>query len=389
MNFNIAIKHLVILVGLAAVFAVPIFLLSGTDTSGLAKDVVQECSGRDSDASACYEDALSALYPTISLTDIFDIIRKVRVDDPAYQFCHVLAHKLGERVVAEDPDAWLDAIALNPPDGMCSNGFIHGVIGGRFRAEVLDDATLETLLPDFKKACEPRENWRATELDRAICYHGMGHLFVFITDADIPKALGLCEQSAPFDVRRVCVEGVFMQIYQPLEPDDFELLKRLPSIPDAETYRAFCAAFGRSDYAGACLREAWPLYREEILAGSGAVRFCSGQPSSVEENNCYVTVSAIIGRMSLGGDDSSAACRAFPSSRQLGCFESVARAVLEEDRTAAPGAVAVCEMAGDPIARQCLERLMLTRAFMFGDDARLNRAFCAAFPADMRERCSL
>lgn len=362
-----------------------------TVRTDVAQAVVNECAGSP-DSSICYEDTISGLYPDHSVDEVFEIVRLVRSLDTSYQFCHVLAHKLGERVVAEDPDRWLEAMSLNPSDGMCSNGFIHGVIGGRFRAEVLDDATLARYVPDFRRACEPREDWQATGLDRAICYHGMGHLYVFITDADISKALGLCEQTAPLDVRRVCAEGVFMQIYQPLEPDDFELLKRLPYVPERETYRAFCGAFseGRAEYLGACQREAWPLYRAEILDGSGAESFCDGQPNMQEEMNCYVTVSTIIGRMSLGSPETAAAaCRRLPNVQQSICFESVARAVLEEDKNAAAESVALCLSAGGQAGIACLDRLMQTQHFIFGDNVRQQKQFCAVMPESVRSRCAL
>src|SRR3989344_3814855 len=199
------------------------FVLSSRETA-LVK-IVHDCA-QARDRSACYEAEVPTLYPQLSVAQVFDIVREIRREDPSYQFCHVLAHKIGERVVAEDPERWIDAIPLNPPDGLCSNGFIHGVVGGRFRAEVLDDETLEKLIPDFSRACEPRKGWQPSSLDQAICYHGIGHLYMFVTDADIPKALSLCERTArgsdpERDFRRVCREGVFMQIYQPLEPDDY------------------------------------------------------------------------------------------------------------------------------------------------------------------------
>lgn len=355
---------------------------------GLTEAVISHCMESEGDGAKCYEREISRLYPKKDIEEIFEIVREVREKDPSYQFCHVLAHKLGELVVAEDPERWLDAVSLNPPDGMCSNGFIHGVIGGRFRAEVLDDETIEKFTPDFRKACEPRENWKPSDLDRAICYHGMGHLFVFITDADLPKALAACESVAPSSMRRVCIEGVFMQVYQPLEPDDFELLKRLPSIPTVETYRAFCASFARDEYVGACLREAWPLFRKEVVSGVGVETFCSEQPNIFEESKCHDTTSSIIGRMTLERPEEAArACSSVPEARRAQCFEAVARAILEENREASQDAVAFCEMAEESTVRKCLERLIQTSHFMFGSNLTQKRRFCAEIPERLRSSC--
>lgn len=364
-----------------------LFFKDSSSVSGTAQAIAKDCMASQGDKATCYEQKIPALYPQKDVDEIFNVIRELRSIDSGYQFCHVLAHKLGELVVAEDPDRWIEAIPLNPSDGMCSNGFVHGVVGGRFRAEVLDEATLAHFLPDFRRACEPRPDWNPSGLDRAICYHGMGHLYMFITDANISHALEVCEEATPSDTRRTCIEGVFMQIYQPLEPDDFELLKRLPYIPDRSSYREFCSAYRQSDYVGACLREAWPLFREEISSGEGGEAFCSGQPNENEKDNCYATITAIIGRTTLNDPASSTrACSALPRERQFICFESVSRAVLEENRNASKEAIDICQRSGD-MATQCIQRLIEVSYFIFGDRQDQKANFCASVPTDMQQRC--
>ncbi len=233
---------------------------SAADPLVTAAQIVKACAKEPGDHSPCYEAQVPNLYPKMSVADIFTVIRAIRAADPSYQFCHVLAHKVGERVVAEDPNNWVDAIPLNPSDGLCSNGFVHGVTGGRFSAEVLNDATIQQFLPDFKRACEPHDDWHPSDLDRSICYHGMGHLFDFITNADLPKALDLCSIVAPNDYQRVCIQGVFMQIYQPLEPDDYQMIAQMKVVPTKETVRSYCATFKVPIYVGSCLEESWPMF---------------------------------------------------------------------------------------------------------------------------------
>lgn len=366
-------------------FALPKDVESATDT------LLHLCAS-ESDRSVCYEQRAPTLLESMSLEEVFSVVRLLRHKDPAYQFCHVLAHKLGERIVAEDPERWLDAIALNPRDGLCSNGFIHGVIGGKFRAEVLEHATLEGLLPDFSRACEPRENWHASLLDQAMCYHGMGHLYVFITDADIPAALSLCErtsESPSGDFRRVCREGVFMQIYQPLEPDDFLMLERMEVKPTKETVRTYCARFEEDAYEGACLRESWPYVRTEILESSGAIdAFCSGQPNSEEERACYDSALSVLGRQTLGnGKAASSVCAGFTGMLRRECFGRVALSYLEEEREDGVAAFSFCSRAGGADGEECLAFLAERAAFVFGaDEVRLWK-FCMLLPASMRNVC--
>lgn len=373
------------------VFAAALYLSSIVPQTSDAAIFVDACAKAD-DKEACYEERVSVLYPEHSIKDVFSLVREIRRIDKEYQFCHVLAHKLGERVVAEDPENWLDAIPLNPSDGLCSNGFIHGVIGGKFRAEVLDDATLKTLETDFNRACEPRANWSPSPLDQAICYHGLGHLYMYITDADIRKALMLCEKTAgkksTGDFRVVCREGVFMQIYQPLEPDDFLLIERMETKPSTTTVRAFCAQFPEDEYEGACLRESWPFFGESIVSGRGVEAFCAGQPNTEEETACYHSATAIIGRMSLGRTEQGvAACAQLPKPRQSLCFTTVARTILEENREEIRGAAALCERAPADIREGCFAGLVRDARFIFGSDAGRLHAFCRAVPASLQETC--
>lgn len=362
----------------------------GSDPASVARAIVADCEKHGGDHSACYEAEIPSLYPKYSVPELFDVVRAVRVDDPSYQFCHVLGHKLGERVVAEDPDKWVDAIPLNPADGLCSNGFIHGVVGGRFRAEVLNDDTIAKFLPDFKIACEPHDGWHPSDLDRAMCYHGMGHLFDFITNAAIPKALSLCRSVAPGDLERVCVQGVFMQIYQPLEPDDFALIAQMPVKPSTTTVPTYCAQFKDDPMAqGSCIEESWPFQQPHITDGTAVEKLCSWEPNRAEADVCYIAMSSIIGRMSLGSPERAAkACSAFPTDRVATCYAYSAEAVLEENRTDATPAIALCSDAPSSAASQCLSMLVDHAHFMFGSNQAELQNFCAALPDAYRQPCN-
>lgn len=379
------------IIGVAVVFvvlglAVDMFFFETTD----AQSIVAECASMD-DHAKCYEDTVPNLYPKLSIAEVFDIVRDIRREDPSYQFCHVLAHKLGQQAVLIDKDNWLSLMPLNPADGMCSNGFMHGVILGRFRDSVLDDATIEKAIPDFARACEPQESWKPSSLDQAICYHGLGHLFMFITDADIPKALMVCDrvsQSPTGDFGRVCREGVFMQIYQPLEPDDFTLLESLPEIPTKETYRRLCRGYDDED-EGACLREAWPLLRTEIMTGGkGIAAFCAAQPNQTESDHCFETALTIVGRQTQ--NDRSAAgdlCTTLPSDRQAQCYTIVAQSFIEEDRAQGAFAISVCRKADDATARSCAETLRDRVQFLFGPASTHRDRFCAALKDEFDLSC--
>jgi hypothetical protein len=365
------------------------FLHRGSSsTDSIARQIVSSCEKSGADHAECYEAKVPELYPRLSVEHIFDVVRTIRQTDRTYQFCHVLAHKIGERVVSEDPNGWVEAISLNPFDGLCSNGYIHGIVGGRFRSEVLDTTTMEKFMPDFIRACEPRNDWDPSSLSRAICYHGMGHLADYITNADLPKALDFCSQVAPEEYRRVCIQGVFMQIYQPLEPDDFALIAQMKVSPTKKTVRTFCAAFKHPIDVGSCLEESWPLFQDSIFDGTGAASFCSGQPNATETDQCYVSISSIIGRTSLGQPQkTAAACDNFSPDRREVCYSFSASAVLEEDLSDAAPAIALCQRAGEPIASECLSDLLNHSNFTFGNNTAAFGRFCDALPEYLRSEC--
>lgn len=383
-------KRLILYIGLPLVLVLLVVLTIAVPRSSLtdiARRIEANCAAQK-DHTPCYETEVPALYPKYSVAEVFDVVRQIRAQDSSYQFCHVLAHKVGERVVAEDPNKWVDAIPQNPPDGYCSNGFIHGVIGGRFRSEVLDETTVQKFLPDFKRACEPHDGWNPSDLDKAVCYHGMGHLYDFITNADVPRALDLCQQTVPDQFRRVCVEGVFMQIYQPLEPDDYALIAQMKIKPTKTTVRQFCAAFKSPEYVGACLRESWPMH-DGMTDGTGIAEFCSGQPNAELEGHCYQSAFSIVGRLLLAKpDDAAHACSVVPSERQGFCYSVVADTILEEDRLAASNAITFCKRPGGAITDSCLAYLMQTAQFNFGSNAKEYTGFCAALPDSLRAQCN-
>jgi len=379
---------IVAMVGVCA-SGVGAFSLVSSPGTATASEIVALCV---SEGEKCYEREVPKLYPALSISEAFSVIREIRAADPSYQFCHVLAHKLGEAVVAEDPAKWLDAIALNPSDNLCSNGFIHGIFVGRYRDDVLDERRMQEALPELEIACEPHGEWHPSPLDQAICYHGMGHVFMFLTNADFRRALDACNaigESLTGNFLRVCREGVFMQIYQPLEPDDFALVELLPEKPSAENYRRLCKTHSETlEEEGACLREAWPLFRTGITDGSGIVEFCSAQPNDVETDACYQTATAIVGRMSLGNQDQAVkACGLLPPSRQVECFSTVAQTRLEEGQTNGEKAIAVCAAAPAPVAGDCLGILARRASFIFPPASAERSRFCLLVPEDVRSLC--
>ncbi|MSU74074.1 hypothetical protein EXS56_02960 [Candidatus Kaiserbacteria bacterium] len=187
----------------------------------------------------------------------FAVVRLIQDIDSDYQSCHVLAHIITEKEVAKDPSKWKDVV-VRSPIGICGSGAMHGAFQERFREDSFPNASVSEIQSMLSGVCDPRDGWNPTYLDRSSCMHGMGHLLLYVTDADVRKSVALCEVVAPssdYDFRQTCLDGVFMQLYQPLEPEDEVLIHEIASA--AKQTKKFCAQFTGLTY-NVCVKESWP-----------------------------------------------------------------------------------------------------------------------------------
>src|SRR3989344_4799906 len=152
----------------------------------LARAVVEECK-KENYRPLCYEKKVPALMDRgLSMEGAYAVTRKIQTLDSDYHYCHVLAHNISAKETAKDPSKW-KAIVARAPSGICGNGGLHGAFQERFRTDALPNATISELLQELDGACDPRDKWSPTFLERSSCMHGLGHLTMYITDGDIKK----------------------------------------------------------------------------------------------------------------------------------------------------------------------------------------------------------
>lgn len=226
----------------------------------IAREQVFFCRGSigEQEKELCYEKNVPELMDQgLSMERAFAVLVRVQSLDHSYQSCHVLAHLLTSREVAKDPSKWKDVVVRSPV-GICGSGALHGAFQERFRAESFPDFTTAKLGALLDGVCDSRAGWNPTLLDRSSCMHGMGHLFLYVTAADVKKSVALCAVLAKrpdFDFRKTCTEGVFMQLYQPLEPEDETLIHAIKAA-SLQT-KTFCAQFTGMAH-DTCVKESWP-----------------------------------------------------------------------------------------------------------------------------------
>lgn len=364
------------------------------DLSYLANQIIEKCAS-SSYRPTCYDEQVPKLMDkpyNISLEEAFKITRIIQAQDSSFQYCHVLGHRLSSKEVAKNPQSWMNIIPRCPANGMCANGCLHGALQERFRSESLSDEQIETVIPDLQIACEARSNWNPTGLDQAICYHGLGHLTMYMTNADFEKSLEICDRIAKKDDGRdltgVCYEGLFMQLFQPLEPEDFALAQGKE--PKKDQLSTFCGQFGTKRQQQACWEEGWPLYREAIKTAEGIVNFCSRSPNPLQKDHCYDMIFHTVGQGSnFDADKITKLCNQIPLKRRGLCFASGALSMIQADKKFVDQATKFCLSAKpDKATDECYSRLADFATYNFHKGTEDLNRFCSGLPENLRPRCS-
>ena len=353
-----------------------------------ATQIVEKCT-TEQYRPGCYDKEIPKLLGEISMEQAFEVTRLIQEEDHEYFYCHVLGHNLSAKETAKDPDKWKDVIA-RCPSNVCSNGCVHGAFQERFRAEALPDASIEELKPELAGICEKREGWNPTDIERATCYHALGHLTMYMTDANTEKSTGLCEEVTALadssGFAPVCFDGVFMQIFQPLEPEDFALVEGKQ--PTKEELSSFCEEF--SGYKkGSCWNEGWPLFFQEITTPKGVVGFCSQLKEPFLQDRCYNAMFYVVpAQFQLDENRIKEFCSALFDPQRAECFANAASRFIETDAQLIDMSVRMCEYASSfGSEEQCYQELLFYSTYNFHTGSEDFLALCSALPQVWKIKC--
>lgn len=338
---------------------------------------------------ACYDEEIPKFMDTVSMEQAFEITKMIQSKDRDYAYCHVLGHKLSALETRKDPAEWKSVVA-QCPSGLCSNGCIHGAFQERFRTDVLSPEEIEKLKPDLKEICEAREGFAPTGLEQASCYHALGHLTMYITGADIDKSINLCQEIGTKgdgrDFNQLCYDGAFMQIFQPLEPEDFALVEGKGTTK--KDLPEFCGRFEGLARAS-CLTEGWPLYRSEIQTPKGLVEFCSNLENEYDNWRCYNAMFYVL--TPLFNYDSGrieSFCKELPAEKIGQCFANAASRMIETDWRNIQASTDLCLKAeAYGVAKECYEELLLYSTYNFQVGSSEQKALCNKLPKQYADRC--
>ncbi|MBI3335696.1 MAG: hypothetical protein HY001_04315 [Candidatus Portnoybacteria bacterium] len=365
------------------------FLREGTSLQKYASQVLIKCAS-SSYRPACYDKEIPKLMDFISMEEAFEVTKLVQGKDPNYWYCHVLGHNISARETARDPDKWMEVLT-RCPSGMCSNGCLHGSFQERFRTEVLTNERLASITSDLKGICEQHADWRPTGLEQASCYHAMGHLLMYMTGADIKKSLGMCDIVALKEDGRnylpVCNDGVFMQIYQPLEPEDFALVEGIT--PTRQTHKEFCSQF-TGQARSSCWNEGWPLYWGDVNTSKGLVEFCNAFLAGADRARCFEALFFLMPTQFKFDTSQMVALCGGIEERALRnrCFANGAARLIETDARLIKRAVSFCKQAeAFKSGEACYKELIKYSTFNFHPGSKEFHALCSALPDPWRIKC--
>ena len=177
----------------------------------------------------CFYNAMSMALKGTSPVGVFDVINKLTSNGNIYvaRECHVAGHKIGSDWVFSGSDPFA---AVKVEEIRCEGAFTHGVldawaltkpdlIGAGEMADVCDYEVGVAEGSYFKKG------W---------CWDGLGHAAWVASGEDYINSLSRCATIDSGEGRSYCVEGVYMEVY---EPANYErgrglgrALEELPSI---------------------------------------------------------------------------------------------------------------------------------------------------------------
>jgi hypothetical protein len=339
----------------------------------------------------CYEQEIPKLMDVgYSMEDAFEVTALVQDLDPKFQYCHVLGHYISAKETAKDPDLWKDVVA-RAPLGLCSNGGVHGAFQERFRVESLANTPLDDIEIELEGICEPRAGWQPTLIGQATCVHALGHLSMYVTDGEIDDSLDLCQRlldESGEGIQQLCYDGAFMQIYQPLEPEDFALIEG-KEIETKEASQIFCSQYTGAQ-KGSCLSESWPLYRGAISDPTTILSICEQSTfDDWQHERCKNAVFYVaMAQANLDVAWATEFCAQLPGKDGDTCFGNSASRLIEVDSRNIDRAVELCgnaKASGHDDA--CFAELLHYSDYTFNYGSDEFFELCNALPSPWKERC--
>jgi len=150
-------------------------------------------------------------------------------------WCHELMHYLGWEIYRHTQDI---AESFVKSSGLCDSGMYHGVMEKYISSKGFGISQTEqiekiTFVCQESLAHHPQFSDGLLRL----CFHGLGHGVMFLTDYDLKESLAMCDYLRPDGVQS-CYSGVFMEAisFKQNDPHSIQTINSDRSIFDLSDY---------------------------------------------------------------------------------------------------------------------------------------------------------
>jgi len=364
---------------------------AGESLDAYAKEIIQKCA-IEPHRPSCYEKEVPKLMGQgFSMEEAFGVMKIIQQEDVSYIYCHTLGHYLSAKETAKDPSRWKEVVT-RVPHGICSYGGIHGAFQERFKKDSMPEATAQEVINLLGDICGTGFG-TFTQKEYAMCVHAIGHLAMYITNANLKTSIMACESLGlaknGVDHSRGCFDGAFMQIFQPLEPEDFALVKG--KVPQTISERdSLCNTF-TGVARTSCWRESWPLEKDMVKSGAGVLSFCNtvGDGVIFEKEYCMDAILYLVTALEQFQEEKFIAfCKELPTIWTKRCFAKGTPYFLEAYWLDFSKPLYICEQAlGAEARKECLDSLVEWSTITFNPKSTEAYALCQALPTEWKIRC--
>lgn len=145
----------------------------------------------------CYAEEFKKLAERNGPEFAFQVLDNLQKIDPDSIGCHLMAHGIGTGAYRREPNNWRTLI--QNINSSCSYGAPHGVLES-YVLTLPEKSLKRDIIPTI-----------CGQTPRADCNHIIGHLLLVQTEAEVDKALNLCEVFTDSRQNSYCISGVFME----------------------------------------------------------------------------------------------------------------------------------------------------------------------------------
>jgi hypothetical protein len=360
-----------------------------SDLGLLAEQIIQTCKGFKN-RQTCYEKKIPKLMYAPSflpMQQAFDVTEKVQKIDPDYGYCHVTGHHLSQQEVRKNPDDWKSVLTKCPVAG-CANGCIHGVFMEKFNTDTFSDQQINSLSQDLKNVCIKNELWNPTSSETSGCFHALGHAAMYLTEANVKRSIQFCYKVADSNSELFynCYQGVFMQIFQPLEAEDRQLVAKIEPKTQEEAVN-FCYRYTGYQKI-TCLNQMWPLFFEQFKIPEKLDTYCKYYDPK-DKQRCYSTaISILTSNLKLDVNFMLNYCSKLTHPLPGECLGQSASRMFEIDIQNKEKALTLCTKGSniDPKGI-CFQRLISMSNKVFRDPQSEKPQFCNSLPQEWQRKC--